>query len=303
MHLLYPFGQYTVNGLTIGAFYALVALGYTIVYGIVRLINFPHGDLAAVGSFVGLTTFTTATSIGLPPLLAVVCALLVPMSIVPLLMVAVFRIVYRPMLKRKAMLGLLIAALGVSVALENSLQLIYGAAPEAYPNVLPQVSFAIGRVHITVAQIGLFAICIGLMVALQLFVKYTSIGVAMRALAQDHDAARLVGINVDFVIAVAFGIGASLAAASGVMIGLYYGQITFLMGFLLGLKAFTAAVVGGIGNIPGAMLGGLVIGLLESYCTGYLSGRWQDVFVFGVLILVLVVRPAGLLGERVAARM
>lgn len=297
------FAQYTVNGITIGSFYALVALGYTMVYGIVRLINFPHGDLAAVGSFLGLTILTGATSAGISLPVAIALALLLPMVITPLIILLVLRVGYRPMLRRKAMLGLLIVALGVSMALENGLQLIFGAAPDAYPSVLPQASFALGQIQVTYVQVVLFAVSVALMLSLQAFVHGSSIGLAMRALAVDHDAARLMGIDVDFVIALAFVIGASLAAASGVMIGLYYTQITFLMGFLLGLKAFTAAVVGGIGNIPGAMLGGLLIGLLESYCTGYVSGRWQDVFVFGVLIFVLVAKPTGLLGERVAARM
>lgn len=295
--------QQLVNGVTIGSFYALIALGYTLVYGIVRLINFPHGDLAAVGSFVGLSVLTAAAASGFPVLAGIGIAFAVAMVVTPAIMVGVLKLVYRPMLKRQAILGLMIVALGVSIAIQNVLQLTYGAAPRAYPDLLSHAELPITGVRITYTQLALFSVSILLMLLLAWVVQHTKIGLAMRALAVDHDAARLMGINVDFTIAVAFAAGAVLAAASGVMIGLYYTQINFLMGFLLGLKAFTAAVIGGIGNIPGAMLGGFLIGMLEALCAGYISGRWQDVVVFGALILTLVVRPTGLLGERVAERM
>jgi branched-chain amino acid transport system permease protein len=295
--------QQLANGATIGSFYALIALGYTLVYGIVRLINFPHGDLAAVGSFVGLSVVSAAIAAGLPVVVVVLAAFGAAMVVTSLLMVAVLIVVYRPMLKRGAMLGLMIVALGVSMAIENSLQLIFGAAPQAFPSLLPNDGLDFGGVRISYTQMCLFGASILLMLGLWWLVQFTKLGLAMRALAVDHEAARLMGINVGRIVALAFAVGAALAAASGVMIGLYYTQVTFLMGFSLGLKAFTAAVIGGIGNVPGAMLGGFVIGMLEAICAGYVSGRWEDVFVFGVLILTLVIKPTGLLGERVAERM
>lgn len=295
--------QQMVNGMTIGSFYALIALGYTLVYGIVRLINFPHGDLGAVGSFVGLTVLVALLAQGSFVIPAVAAAFVAAMVATPLLMVGVLKLVYRPMLKRKAMLGLMIVALGVSMAIENTLQLTFGAAPVAYPHVLSSAALPISGVRITYTQIVLFGASVLLMALLAWLVMGTKLGLAMRALAVDHDAARLMGINVDRTITLAFAIGATLAAASGVMIGLYYTQVNFLMGFTLGLKAFTAAVIGGIGNIPGAMVGGFLIGMLEALCAGYISGRWQDVVVFAALIFTLVVRPMGLFGERVAERM
>jgi branched-chain amino acid transport system permease protein len=223
------------------------------------------------------------------------------MIVTPALMIGVLKVVYRPMLRRKALLGLMIVALGVSMAIENTLQLTYGAAPVAFPHVLPSAELPISGVRITYTQLTLFGVSVLLMILLAWMVQASKLGLAMRALAVDHDAARLMGINVDRTITLAFAIGAILA--SGMMIGLYYTQVNFLMGFILGLKAFTAAVIGGIGNIPGAMLGGFLIGMLEALCAGYISGRWQDVVVFGALIFTLVVRPTGLLGERVAERM
>jgi branched-chain amino acid transport system permease protein len=296
------FIQYTLNGLTVGSFYALVALGFTIVYGIVRLINFAHGALAMIGSFIGWTLLTSLSLTRLPPLIGIGVAFAGAMLGTALLMLLILRVAYRPMFKRRASVGILIVALGVAQLLENGAQLIFGATDQAFPDMLSGAGFNLVGIHFSYIQLALFHVSILLMIGLYLFIHWTTLGTAMRALAVDHDAARLMGIDVEKVIAIAFMLGAALAAASGVMIGLYYTQISFTMGFLLGLRAFTAAVLGGVGNIPGAMVGGLLIGLLESYCTGYLSGRWQDVFVFGVLIVLLVVRPTGLFGERIAER-
>jgi len=296
------FVQYTINGLTAGAFYALVALGYTIVYGIIRLINFAHGDLTMIGSFIGWTVLVSFGLQRLPMAFAIAIAVVVSMVACSLINVGILRFAYKPLLK-KSILAILITALGMSLLLQNSALLVYGASVQAYPPLVGSAGLLLGGVRASYGQMVFFGISILLMVLLYLFVRYTTIGTAMRALAVDHDAARLMGIDVDRVITVAFVLGAVLAAAAGVMIGLYYTQINFFLGFLLGLRAFTAAVLGGIGNIPGAMVGGLLIGLLESYCAGYLSGRWQDVFVFGVLITALVIKPTGLLGERVAERM
>jgi len=297
------FLQYTVIGLTVGSFYALVALGYTIVYGIIRLINFAQGDLSMVGAFLGWTLLVSFGLDRLPLYLALIIAFVVPMLGTAVVNLGILQFAYKPLLKR-SLLAILITALGMSLLLQNTAELIWGPRIEAYPpNLLPSTGFFMGPVHVTYVQIALAFVSLLLMGAMVLFIQGTTVGTAMRALAVDHDAARLMGINVDGVIRLAFVLGAMLAAASGVMLGLYYVQIQFTLGFLLGLRAFTAAVIGGIGNIPGAMAGGMLIGLLESYTTGYLSGKWKDVIVFGVLITVLIVKPTGLFGERVAERM
>ena len=297
------FLQYTVIGLTVGSFYALVALGYTIVYGIIRLINFAQGDLSMVGAFIGWTLLVSLGLEHLPLYLALIVAFVVPMIGTALVNLAVLQIAYKPLLN-KSLLAILISALACSLILSNGAEFIWGPRIEAYPpNLLTNEGFFIGPVHVTFVQIALVTVSLLLMGGLVAFVQGTTLGTAMRALAVDHDAARLMGINVDQVIRLAFILGAILAAASGVMLGLYYVQIQFTMGFLLGLRAFTAAVLGGIGNIPGAMAGGMLIGLLESYSTGYISGKWEDVIVFGVLITVLIIKPTGLFGERVAERM
>lgn len=296
------FVQYTINGLTAGAFYALVALGYTIIYGIIRLINFAHGDLTMVGSFVGWTVLVVFGLQRLPLALAIAAAVIVAMLVCGVLNVGILRFAYRPLFK-KSVLAILITALGMSILLQNAVLLIYGANIQAYPPLVTSAGVQIGSVRASYGQMVFFGISIALMVLLYLFTQRTTIGTAMRALAVDHDAARLMGIDVDRVIGIAFILAAVMAAAAGVMIGLYYTQINFFLGFLLGLRAFTSAVLGGIGNIPGAMAGGLLIGLLQSYCAGYLSSRWQDVFVFGILIAVLIIKPTGLFGERVAERM
>jgi len=298
-----PFFQYTVIGLTVGSFYALVALGYTIVYGIIRLINFAQGDLSMVGAFLGWTLLVSLGFQHLPLYVALIAAFVIPMLGTAVVNLGILQFAYRPLLRR-SLLAILITALGMSLFLQNLAELIWGPAINAYPpSLLPASGFFVGPVHLTYVQIALVLVSLLLMGGLLLFVQRTTVGTAMRALAVDHDAARLMGINVDAVIRLAFVLGAVLAAASGVMLGVYYVQIQFTMGFLLGLRAFTAAVLGGIGNIPGAMAGGMLIGLLEAYTTGYLSGKWEDVIVFGVLITVLVVKPTGLFGERVAERM
>jgi branched-chain amino acid transport system permease protein len=297
------FLQYTVTGLTVGSFYALVALGYTIVYGIIRLINFAQGDLSMVGAFLGWTLLVAFGFHLLPVYLAVILAFVVPMIGTAVINLGILQFAYKPLLNR-SQLAILITALGMSLLLQNTALLVYGPTINAYPpNLLPTTGFFIGPVHVTLVQLGLVLVSLLLMAGMVLFIQRTTIGTAMRALAVDHDAARLMGINVDGIIRLAFVLGAMLAAASGVMLGIYYIQIQFTLGFLLGLRAFTAAVLGGIGNIPGAMVGGMLIGLLEAYTTGYVSGAWEDVVVFGVLITVLVVKPTGLFGERVAERM
>ncbi|HJS85748.1 MAG TPA: branched-chain amino acid ABC transporter permease [Acetobacteraceae bacterium] len=296
------FAQLLIQGLTIGSFYALVALGYTMVYGIIRLINFAHGDLFMVGAFVGWSVLTPLIGARLHWGLAVLAALAASTLFTGALGVFVDRAAYQPLLNAPR-LSILITALGVSLALENSVLIIYGPGFSTYPHILSNAGFPIGAAHISWAQLGIIGSSLVLMLALYVFVHRTYVGTAMRALAVDQDAARLMGINVERVIQLTFFIGSALAAVAGVMEGVYYTQINFFMGFLLGLRAFTAAVLGGIGNIPGAMAGGILIGLLEAFFSGYLSSQWTDVFVFGILIAVLTVKPTGLFGERVVERM
>ena len=295
------FLQYVVNGLTSGAFLALVALGYTMIYGIIRLNNFAHGDVVMVGSFAGYIAVTTLVAQHWPVAVVVLVALVAGMALTGALGMLIERVAYQPLLD-SSRLAILISALGVSLALEEGAQLIFGAGFSSYPTILPAASFALGGARVSYVQLGMFVLCLLLMLGLYLFVHRTATGTAMRALAMDRDAARLMGINVERTIILTFLLGSVLAGASGVMQGLYYSQINFIMGFLIGLRAFTAAVLGGIGNIPGAMVAGLLIGLIGSFSDGYVSSEWTDAIIFAVLIGVLVFKPTGLFGERVAER-
>ena len=294
------FLQQILNGLTIGAVYALIALGYTMVYGIIQLINFAHGEVFMVGSYMGLTVFLLAGTIGsggVGGLLLALCTAAVGCSLLGL---AVERVAYRP-LRQAPKLSVLITAIGVSFFLQNAVMLGYGAQDRYVPSVLPAVHWG-KAVTVTPMQVVIFGVSLLLMVGLQGIVYGTRLGRNMRATAQDPLAARLMGISVDRVIAGTFAIGSALAGAGGVLFGVYYSTINFHDGYLIGLKAFTAAVLGGIGNLPGAMLGGLLLGLLEGLGAGYISSQWKNVVAFVVLILVLLFRPHGLLGERLADR-
>jgi branched-chain amino acid transport system permease protein len=298
------FLQQVINGLTIGSFYALVALGYTMVYGIIRLINFAHGDLFMVGAFAGLALLGGLGGIAgsTSPFVVIPLVFLVPMAVVGLMGAVIERLAYRP-LRRAPRLSPLITAIGVSLALEISVLLLSKAQYQLFPNILPGAVWHLGNVVIYAAQVlVVIPVTLLLMAALYLFVQRTMLGKAMRAIAIDQDTARMMGINVDSLISLTFFIGGALAAAAGVMFGTYYTSINFDMGFLIGLKAFTAAVLGGIGNIPGAMLGGYVLGLLETFAAGYISGAWKDVFAFLILIGVLTLRPTGILGEHVVEK-
>jgi branched-chain amino acid transport system permease protein len=295
-----------IAGILVGAFYAMVALGYTMVYGIIRLINFAHGDLYMVGAFLGFTLFggTGATLLGGHGWLFDAGVLILVMGVIGLLGMAIERVAYKP-LRRAPLLSVMITALGVSLILENGVLAIpsWGSQYQVFPVSLPSSPVMILGSQVTLGQLIILAIALVLMVALYLFVQSTMTGKAMRAIALDKDAASLMGINVDGIIAITFFLGAALAGAAGVLGGMYYGQINYLMGFSLGLKAFTAAVLGGIGNIPGAVLGGFLLGVFESIGAGYLGSEWANVFSFGILILLLVVRPTGILGEKLGARM
>ena len=304
MNVSEVFLQQLVNGLTIGMIYALIALGYTIVYGIVQLINFAHGEIFMVGAYLGLFVYSVLAQWGLISGGAVCC--LPPIFLLSMFAAAglgwtIERFAYRP-LREAPRLAPLITAIGVSFLLQNAVMLIFGPADKSYPAIVTVHKITRGTVTVTNLQVLITLIALSLMAALHFFIKHTRTGRAMRALADDRVAAHLVGINVNQVISIAFLIGSGLAGAAGVMFGMYYNTINFHDGYLAGLKAFTAAVLGGIGNIPGAMLGGVLIGVLEGLGAGYLSSQWKNVFAFFILILILLFRPSGLLGSRVVKK-
>lgn len=301
------FLQQLINGLVLGSVYALVALGYTMVYGIIELINFAHGEVTMTGALVALSAIG-AVALGMPGLpgvlmLAAGLALAIPVCVALGLLIE--RVAYRP-LRNAPRLAPLITAIGVSIILQNLAMLIWGKQYISFPPVLPQGSYEILGAHITDVQIAILVLTLLIMLGLILVVQKTRLGRAMRATAQSRQVASLMGVDVDRVIAATFAIGSALAAVAGVMVSAYYGLAHYYMGFMLGLKAFSAAVLGGIGNLGGAMLGGLLLGLIESFGAGYigdltggfLGSNYQDVFAFFVLIAVLVFRPAGLLGVR-----
>ncbi|BCO10491.1 branched-chain amino acid ABC transporter permease [Desulfolithobacter dissulfuricans] len=298
------FLQQLANGLILGSFYALVALGYTMVYGIIKLLNFAHGDLYMVGSFVGFLILSAISGLLGDSWAAILCSMVLSMLAVGLLGVLIQRVAYQPMLSAPR-LSILITALAVSMVLSNTVMALTNGEYKAFITDLGYDGVDIGNVFVTYTQIVLVVSAAFLMVVLYLFVHKTLYGKAMRAIAIDQDACRLMGINVNRVIALTFFIGSALATAAGVMAGVYYGSIHFAMGFVIGLKAFTAAVIGGIGSIPGAMLGGLVLGLLEAFGTQIpaIGTEWKDVFSFGILILLLIFKPTGLLGKTEIERM
>jgi len=324
------FLQQLVNGLTAGSVYAVVALGYTMVYGIIQLINFAHGEVVMIGAMVAFTVINALAGGGLPPLAVVLIGAL---SAIPICMVvgyAMERLAYRP-LRRAPRLAPLITAIGVSIILQHLALLVWSRNILAFPQIIQTRSFAFFGATITSVQIAIIGICVALMAGLALLVYRTTLGTAMRATAQNPQVAGLMGVDINRVIAATFVIGAALGAVAGVLYGTYYGIAQYTMGSILGLKAFSAAVLGGIGNIPDAMLGGVLLGLVEALGAGYIGdltdlcsygwlaallgercadgghfilfgSNYQDVFAFLVLILVLVFRPQGLLGERVGDR-
>jgi len=291
------------DGLFVGSFYALIALGYSMVYGITKLLNFAHGDIYMLGAFIG---FAILTSLGGLPASLSMGALLVVLMLSMLLTgtagVVIERLAYRP-LRGAPRLAVLITAVGVSFSLEYGVSAVAGPNPRAFPVRLEGGVFDVLGARVSLPQIVLMLIAAALMIALNTYVQKTSTGRAMRSIALDMTGSLLMGINVNAVITKTFFIGSALAGAAGVMAGAYYGEVDFLRGFIIGLKAFTAAVIGGIGNIKGAMLGGLVLGFIEAFGTEWFGGQWRDVFAFAVLILFLTLRPTGILGERVTERM
>ena len=295
--------QQTINGLSLGAMYSLLALGFTLVYGILELINFSHFNVFMIGSFVALWTLELfglsgqdVVLTGLPLAGVLIVAFVVTMLFCGMLGVLVERITLRPLRNVKGPAAM-ITSIGVSYILFNVILLTVGADSKNYANPLPSIRYHIGGAVLDFRVILIWVIALVLMVALYMFVQRSRIGKAMRATAQDAEAARMMGVEVDKVIVMAFFLGSALAGAGGLIFGLYYNFTSFIIGFTAGLRAFTAAVLGGIGNVPGAMVGGVLIGLIEAMSGQFIATAWTDVIIFSILVLVLVFMPAGLFGR------
>jgi branched-chain amino acid transport system permease protein len=289
------FLQQVVNGLSLGSIYALIALGYTMVYGILRLINFAHGDVYMVGAYMGY--YASLRFRGQTPSMArALVIMLFSMLVCAALGIVIERLAYRPV-RRASKMTSLITAIGVSLFLENAGQLIFGPDPKFFPSVAPHREFILGNVRITSEQLTVFVVSFILMVILLLFIQKTTTGRAMRAVSFNLDASKLMGISTDWIIAVTFALGSAFAAAAGVLVAMAIPKIDPLMGIMSGLKAFVAAVLGGIGNVPGALIGGIIIGLAEVFTVGYLSPTYRDAIAFAILIAILLFRPQGILGR------
>lgn len=287
------FMEHVINGLQIGSIYALVALGYSMVYGIVKLINFAHGDIIMVASYV---TWWMITSLKLPVWVAILCAVAFSAGFGML----IEKVAYKP-LRKSARISLLITAIGISLLLQNLAQLIFSADPRMFANFL-EGEVALGSMSLPLKTVVTIGVTVVLMVGLTLLVNYTKLGKAMRAVSEDNAAAQLMGINVNTTISFTFGLGSALAAVAAVLYCCSYSMISPTMGSMLGLKAFVAAVLGGIGSLPGAMVGGVCVGLVEALTKGYISSQLADAFVFGILILVLLIKPTGILGRKVSEK-
>lgn len=305
------FLQQILNGLVLGSVYALVALGYTMVYGILGLINFAHGEVLMVGAMVGLSAVLglQQAAPGVPAVLLLLAAIAVAIPVCMALSVFIERVAYRP-LRNAPRLAPLITAIGVSILLQTIAMIIWKPNPRVFPDLLPTTPIEVGGVFLAPKQALILAVAAIMMAGLMLLVNRTKLGRAMRATAENPRIAGLMGVNANRVIAATFMIGAALAAVAGVLVAMNYNIAQFSMGFIPGLKAFTAAVLGGIGNLAGAVVGGLLLGIIESLGAGYigdltggfLGSHYQDIFAFAVLIVVLVFRPSGIMGERVADR-
>jgi branched-chain amino acid transport system permease protein len=303
------FLQQIINGLVQGSVYALVALGYTMVYGILGLINFAHGEVVMIGAMLTLSSLTALLGWGVSPLLALPLSIMLAMLGCMVLGYSIERIAYRP-LRHAPRLAPLITAIGVSIVLQNIAMMIWGRGYRSFPQLIANHPHNFGGAIINDIQIIIFLLGLAIMALLMAIVHRTRLGRAMRAVAENQHAAQLMGVDINRVISITFMMGSALAAVAGVMVSANYGLTHYYMGFILGLKAFTAAVLGGIGNLRGAMMGGLLLGLIESLGAGYIGdltggffgSNYQDVFAFFVLVAVLVFRPSGLLGERLAER-
>lgn len=296
------FFQQLVNGLTIGSIFALVALGYTMVYGIMKLINFAHGDLVAMAAFVGLTVYDQFLGKTTNSILSILTIFAVTGIIIAMAGIVLERVAYRP-LRKAPRLSAVVSALGASLVIQNGIMLMWGPRMRFFPaDILPSTTWNIGGVYISFIQVVILVLSLLIMVGLIFFIDKTRIGAAIRATSIDHDASRLMGIDVNGIITLIFVIGTFLGAVGGLFIGLYYRGINFNMGWNYGLYAFVAAIIGGIGNIPGAMVGGMILGIFKAFIAGYVSSTWADAFTFTLLIAILVVKPTGIMGERVAEK-
>ena len=289
--LLHQFLQQLINGISLGSIYALIALGYTMIYGILKLINFAHGDIYMLGAYFGFVATTMFGFSFLPAILfAMACAAVAG--------IIIERIAYRPM-RNAPRIAILITAIGVSFLLEYGMMLIATPQPRTFPAVFSADVYHLGPLVVNSQQVVILVSAIILMAVLTYIVQYTKIGKAMRAVSFDTDAARLMGINIDRVISATFALGSALAAAGGVLVGIYYNSIDPLMGMVPGIKAFVAAVLGGIGIIPGAMVGGIILGVVEAMVSGFISSTFRDAAAFGILIIILLNNPAGIFGKNV----
>ena len=287
--IIVQFFQQIINGISLGSIYALIALGYTMVYGIMRLINFAHGDIYMLGAYVGFFV-TTQLQMGFFP--ALICS----MVVIGITGVLIEKLVYKP-LRSSSKISILITAIGMSLFIEYTTMYFLTPQPRTFPPVLPNTIFHLGDIIVSFQQLVILGSTVVLMLLLWYIVQYTKMGKAMRAVSYDTDAALLMGINVDHVISFTFALGSALAGAAGVLVGIYYNTIDPLMGIMPGLKAFIAAVLGGIGIIPGAMMGGLILGVVEALVSGFISSTFRDAAAFGILIVILLIKPTGLLGK------
>jgi len=292
------FTQQLINGLTLGGVYALIALGYTMVYGILELINFAHGEIYMLGAYLGIIFLAFFTAIGLTSYsitLSLILTFVLSVIFCSSYGFAIEKIAYKP-LRKAPRLSPLISAIGVSIFLQNYVMITQGATDRVFPHLFEDTGFEISGTRVTYIQFFIIIVSAVLMMFLHLFIKKTRMGKAMRAVAQDKGMASLVGINVDTVISVTFVIGSGLAAVAGLMVATYYGLVNYSIGYIAGIKAFTAAVLGGIGSIPGAMFGGILLGLVESLSAGYISSEYKDAYAFIILIIILLIKPSGLFG-------
>ena len=281
--------QQLINGVSLGSIYALIALGYTMIYGIIKLINFAHGDIYMVGAYIAFFAITALN-------LSIIPALLISMAVTGLLGMLVEKLAYKP-LRHAPRISILITAIGVSFFLEYTMMYFVSPTPRTFPQVIPNISFDVAGFIINGQQMMIFGLTIVLMSILTYIVQKTKIGKAMRAASFDTETAQLMGIDSDRIISLTFCIGSSLAAAAGVLVGIYYNTIDPLMGIMPGLKAFVAAVLGGIGILPGAVVGGIILGVIEALVSGFLSSTFRDAAAFAILILVLLIKPSGLFGK------
>jgi len=294
------FLQQIANGLTLGGVYALIALGYTMVYGVLELINFAHGEVYMLGAYLGIISLTLFTGLGLTSislLLSIALAFLLSILFCSAYGFTIEKLAYKP-LREAPRLNPLISAIAVSIFLQNFVMLTQGATDKVFPYIVGSSSIEFAGVHITYLQAFIILFSSALMLSLHVFVTKTRFGKAMRAVAQDKVMASLVGVDIDSIISLTFVIGSALAAVAGIMVAMYYGLVNYFIGYIAGIKAFTAAVVGGIGSIPGAMFGGLLLGLLESLGASYLSSEYKDAYAFIVLIVILLIKPSGIFGAR-----